>query len=338
MDQVTDLIARYLQAVKFWLPKKQQDDIIAELSEDLRAQIEERESLLGRKLNGSEVETLLRQRGSPIMVANSYLPQQQLIGPLLFPIYTFVLKIVSLCILIPAFVGWIAAIISHALRNVAGTWIPPFAVIAGHLWSGWFTAMAVVTLIFAVIERSSAKTQILENWNPRNLPPLRPARAIPRSSSVIEIVVHLCVLVWWATNMVAPLNLRIGNVHVAFTPAWELFYWAILVLTLFNAALSSINLMRPWWTSQRVAARLFLDVVGSAFFCWMLRANLVATITWPSATPDKSAFVLTQVNLWLERAFPYAILICLIIALTNAWRLIRAVRKADDRPLLTALV
>jgi hypothetical protein len=333
-----DLIERYLQAVKFWLPKKQQDDIIAELSEDLRAQIEERETALSRKLTEPEVESLLRQRGSPIMVANSYLPQQQLIGPLLFPIYTFVLKIVSLCILIPAFVGWIAAIISHILRNVTGTWNPPFAVIAGHLWTGWFTSMAVVTLVFAFIERSSAKTQILESWNPRRLPPLRPARAIPRSGSVIEIAVHLCVLVWWATNMAAPLNLRIGNVHLVLAPEWTLFYWAILVITLFNAAFATVNLMRPWWTAQRVAARLFLDVAGPAFFCWMLRANLIASIAWPSATPDKAAFVLTQINLWLERAFPYAILICLIVTVTNAWRLIRAVRKADARPMLTALV
>jgi hypothetical protein len=338
MDQVTDLIARYLQAVKFWLPKKQQDDIVAELSEDLSAQIEERESTLGRKLTEPEVETILRHRGSPILVANSYLPQQQLIGPLLFPIYVFVLKIVSLCILIPTFVGWIAAIVSHALRNVAGTWNPPFAVIASHLWSGWFTSMAVVTLVFAVLERTSAKTQILESWNPRKLPPLRPARAIPRSASVIEFAVHLCVLVWWATNMAAPLNLRFGNVHVGFAPEWSFFYWAILVSTLFNAAFSSVNLMRPWWTTPRVAARLFLDIAGSAFFCWMLRANLIVSITWPSAAPDKAAWVLTQINLWLDRSFPYAILICLLVIVTNAWRLIRAVRKPDAQPMLTALV
>ena len=31
-----ELIDRYLQAVRFWLPKAQADDIIAELSEDIR--------------------------------------------------------------------------------------------------------------------------------------------------------------------------------------------------------------------------------------------------------------------------------------------------------------
>ena len=36
-----ELLDRYLQAVKFWLPKSQRDDIIAELSEDIRCQFEE---------------------------------------------------------------------------------------------------------------------------------------------------------------------------------------------------------------------------------------------------------------------------------------------------------
>jgi hypothetical protein len=34
-----DLLDRYLQAVSFWLPKRQKDDIVAELSEELRSQM-----------------------------------------------------------------------------------------------------------------------------------------------------------------------------------------------------------------------------------------------------------------------------------------------------------
>jgi hypothetical protein len=63
-----DLINRYLQAVKFWLPKNQKQDIIAELAEDLRSQIEDREAELGRQLNESEVAELLKQR--PGVVSN----------------------------------------------------------------------------------------------------------------------------------------------------------------------------------------------------------------------------------------------------------------------------
>ena len=38
----TELIDRYLQAVRFWLPRtSRQEDVLAELGEDLRSQIED---------------------------------------------------------------------------------------------------------------------------------------------------------------------------------------------------------------------------------------------------------------------------------------------------------
>ena len=54
-----DILARYLQAVRFWLPRKQQDDIIEELREDIRSRIEDRESSLGRALTEDELLALL---------------------------------------------------------------------------------------------------------------------------------------------------------------------------------------------------------------------------------------------------------------------------------------
>jgi hypothetical protein len=113
-----ELLDRYLQAVKFWLPKAQKQDIIAELSEDIRSQIEEKETELGRKLNEAEVEAILKQLGRPILVANRYSPQQYLIGPVLFPIYRFVLKIVGSCYLVSWVLAWIG-FMSFALSGHA---------------------------------------------------------------------------------------------------------------------------------------------------------------------------------------------------------------------------
>ena len=44
-----DFLERYLQAVRFLLPKKQRHDIDQELSEELRSQIEEKEAELGAR-------------------------------------------------------------------------------------------------------------------------------------------------------------------------------------------------------------------------------------------------------------------------------------------------
>ena len=56
-----DLIDRYLQAVKFWLPKAQQQDILQELSVDIQSQVEDKEAELGHKLNEVEVADLLKK-------------------------------------------------------------------------------------------------------------------------------------------------------------------------------------------------------------------------------------------------------------------------------------
>src|ERR1700751_4107425 len=98
-----DLVARYLQAVQFWLPKKQKQDIIAELSEDLRSPIEDNETELGRKLSDDEVSALLKRSGSPLEVATRYLPQRYLIGPILYPAYLWVLGIGMLGVTVPRF-------------------------------------------------------------------------------------------------------------------------------------------------------------------------------------------------------------------------------------------
>ena len=75
-----DMLARYLQAVGFWLPRSQKNDILAELSEDLRSQMEDREAELGHPLDEAEVSAFLKRRGRPLLVAGRFLPQQHLIG------------------------------------------------------------------------------------------------------------------------------------------------------------------------------------------------------------------------------------------------------------------
>jgi hypothetical protein len=51
-----ELVDRYLKAVRFWLPKARQENILAELSENIRAQIDEKEAELGRKRNEADTE------------------------------------------------------------------------------------------------------------------------------------------------------------------------------------------------------------------------------------------------------------------------------------------
>src|SRR5580700_3678426 len=166
-----DLVDRYLQAVRFWLPKShRQEDLIAELGEDLRSQMEEKESELGDPLEEAEMSAILKRCGSPMMVAGRLGPSRHLIGPALFPIYEFVLKMVLLWILVPVF---IFAVGPANLASSGGHWASAVLETFGDLWSGLFIAAGIITLVFAIIERTSSHLGTEVKWDPLKLPPVR---------------------------------------------------------------------------------------------------------------------------------------------------------------------
>ena len=76
-----DLLERYLQSIRTFLPRKAQDDILRELSENILSQMEEKEAELGRPLTEAEQEEVIKQHGHPIVVAARYGRRQYLIGP-----------------------------------------------------------------------------------------------------------------------------------------------------------------------------------------------------------------------------------------------------------------
>src|SRR5262245_11836285 len=107
-----ELVDKYVQAVKQYLPEGQQNDIARELAENLRAQMEDREESLGRPLTPDEQEAILKRMGNPAVVAGRYQTNpmrlsfgRELIGPVLFPIYLRVLIIGLVLMLLGQFLA-----------------------------------------------------------------------------------------------------------------------------------------------------------------------------------------------------------------------------------------
>ena len=323
-----ELLERYLQAVKFWLPRKSKEDIIAELSEDIRSQIEEQETALGRKLNQAEVETLLKQRGSPLMVASRYQPQQSLIGPALFPIYSFVLKLLALVYLVPWIVVWICLMwFSPSYRAHHSGWINGMLSAWASLWTVVIFAVGGVTIVFAVLERTKFKARILEKWDPRKLPPVRDPNKIPRLESVAQIVANLMFVIWWSSMMASPNILDRIEVKISLAPVWPYFFWGFLLLALAVIPLATANLLRPYWTRTRASLRLALDLMSAALFCWMLKAHILAQISVANLPVQQAAKITNAINLWAARSFPIAVALGLIIAGADIYRIARVGRK-----------
>jgi hypothetical protein len=330
-----ELIDRYLNAVKFWLPRKQQDDIIAELSEDIRSQIEDQESELGRKLTEPEVAAILKHRGHPVIVAHRFLPQQHLIGPVLFPIYWFVMKIVLLCWFVPWMSTWVCLMSfspAYRLAHGGGTWLGALGALWGSFWVGAMISFGVVTLIFAILERTGARIKMLEDWEPRKLPVVRDPRQIPRCSSIFELVISLAFLVWWATALGFQTEFDFSGTKISLAPEWCYLLCGFLLVSLVNIALAAVNLFRPSWTRFRACVRLTSDVIGSGLFCLLLKSAIVAEIIAPNVPAARTLEITNAINLWSGRAFPAAIIFCVVIAAVNIRRIVRVKPTAAGLP------
>ena len=243
----TELVDRYLQAARFWMPKnRKREDLLAELGEDLRSQIEEKETQLGRPIQEGEVSEILKRCGAPMLVASRLGEKRHLIGPSLFPIYLFVLKAVLLWILVPVFLFIVGPV---NLTNAHGNWGVAIAQTLGNLWTGLFFAAAVITLVFAILERTQAMVEINCEWDPSTLPPLEKEES---KTSLVQAVCELAFgffgLIWLLLVPTYPfLIFGPASAFLKAAPMWHTFYWPIVSLAVLALLRSAITLARPQW-------------------------------------------------------------------------------------------
>ena len=294
-----ELLDRYLEAIEFWLPRRQRQDILAELSEDLRSQIEEKETELGRKLEDAEAEAILKRCGSPLAVASRYRPQQYLVGPTLFPIYRFVLAVLLIGCVVPRFLIWLAFLLvdpGHRgylhMENLGVT----------VLYFTFFT-----TLAFAIAERSGVKLEALDPWNPRKLPPARDPNRILRFGSLLEIAAALVFNVWFVSLFRPRPVIDLYGAQLTLAPEWRIFFWSFLVLAAANIAIAGVNLVQPYWTRLRASLRLVADGLGAGLFCGLLKAQVLVRISASSLPAPKAVELTSLINRWMARMLPWAI-------------------------------
>lgn len=286
-----ELLDRYLQAVRFWLPKNlRQEDVLAELGEDLRSQMEEKEAELHRPINQNEVSEILKRCGMPMVVAARLAPKRYLIGPTLFPIYTFVLKMVLLWIIVPVFVFIIgpATVATHVGEPGAA-----IAMSLGNLWSALFTAAGVITIVFVVLERTAASAKAECKWDPMKLPPVRKRERKPSLlETFCELVFNFFGLVWL---LLIPQNhfLILGPAagYLKPGPIWHTFYLPIVAVAAYSVLRCVITLAQPQWTWFPVLGRLMQNVFTMIVLKFMLIATArVSGASWhPFVVIDQAA-------------------------------------------------
>jgi hypothetical protein len=331
----TELVDRYLQAVRFWQPKSaRQEDVLAELGEDLRSQIEEKETEFGRSLNPDEVSTILKRCGSPMMVAGRLGPTRHLIGPALFPIYAFVLKMVLLWILVPVFIFIIGPV---NLANAGGAWGPAVAATLANLLFALFIAAGIITLIFAIVERTSSQLGIECKWDPLKLPPVRPQeRKTSFVKSGCELFFGFFGLVWLLLAPHYPfLILGPAAAFLKGAPIWHTFYIPILLLCLVGLLRSATMLWRPDWTSFPLWSQLLQNVLTFVVLNFLINAAHTGNGIWQPFLLPQDAVASSAHFIQVAGFVNLSILLCLagtwlglcIATIVQVWQLLMYLRK-----------
>src|SRR5215510_8087242 len=151
-----ETVDRYLKAVAKALPEAQREDIVRELSEDIRSEMEDKAGELGRPLTESEQQALLKQRGNPLVLAGRYRQDhrtlafgRQLIGPVLFPFYVRVLSFnlgLTFAVILTIFTA--LGVSGHPIG---------FNSILSSVLLQLFIQLGAMTLIFSLVDRHLAK-------------------------------------------------------------------------------------------------------------------------------------------------------------------------------------
>ncbi|MGH9616400.1 MAG: hypothetical protein ACRD28_06620, partial [Acidobacteriaceae bacterium] len=316
-----DILDRYLQAVGFWLPRQHRKDILAEIAEDLRSQIEEREIASGHPLDTAEIEAILEHRGRPMLVARRYSEQQYFIGPVFFPLYRFVLKILAACFLVPAVLS--AGGFFASRTGASGNWLPG---LLGTLFPISLTALymvVAVTVLFFILDRQQQRTGFLNKWRARNLAAIRLGHQTSRASAIWGMTSSALTFLWLLAIPHYPwLLLGPSAYYVTPAPLWYLYYRVLLAFAAVSTVENVVRVVRPAW--KNIASVLHISIVlgGLILLRQMMHHPVAFDLRQGVAATAHAKGVVAIVNAVVVISLPWASIGLWIALIVVVWILI----------------
>ncbi len=319
-----DLLDNYLNAVRWNLPRAARaDDIIAELRDVISSRIEDREEALDRSLTRDEISNVLRDFGHPLVVAARYDTHQWLIGPDIFPFYLFSLKVVlAICAVILVIQG-VASVLfgSHDVIRAL------MQMVGGGFWSLLGNA-GLVTLIFAVIERTGWLTEHLKEWKPEHLPDLselnlKGIQPKPQKGweSAFEVAVGIAVILWWTGLIHIPIMSNVPGMQIKLAPVWHDLWWPIMILLVARLIHNLVMWQRPRWKAIRVVLAVGTTAGALALLGTIYAAGHWVDVWAPNLPADQLAQIQQGINMGLHWAIIVVGVIWTIGCLQELWRI-----------------
>lgn len=319
------LIERYIQAVKFWLPRTQQDDIAAELHANILSQAEDKEAELGHPLQEEDEVAILKQLGPPPLVAASYRPDQgtvafgrQWIGPLVYPFYRVAVK-TTLAVL------GLLQLLDAATRVITGRTTVMQAIIQGawQLFDVAIMPLLLATAAFAAIDYALKEYRLAEKWDQRTLPMIQRQPVVPRANSIAGLIVQ-CVFVLWWLNLPNFSAVTIGVLRPA--PIWQTLYLPTLFIAFVILAQHLATLVRPTWSWLPPAVGFLTSILSLVILYPILQAHSLASLTTMNST-ELADFRLSKINTHLHFWVLVIWISIVIVAVVDAVKTARLLRN-----------
>jgi hypothetical protein len=324
---MTDMVQRYLAAVKRRLPEQNAGDIIAELGEAIASKIEAREEQLERPAEADDVAAVLKEFGHPVVVASRYSGRDHLIGPQLYPWFWDAQRIgVGLVLAIGLIVLGVRALGADAPISFVSRGI-------GNILEGALLAFGMLTAVFVVLERTGTNLGLAARWSPKTLPQdhIRKPRSL--FESAFTFAFDIVFILWWVRVIDFPNQVPgpDNSMELHFAEAWAQLHTPILVLALLTAAVHLSDILHPGWSRLRAAVSILGHIGGLAVLWALFRAGPLVSVTASAAESERALEVANFINGLFGPLIAIVGLFWAIGMGVEIWRLIRSIRPSDAK-------
>lgn len=260
-----NLVQNYLEQVNAWLPDSADSDVLQELESTIEEHLDAFEEENGKPATDQDIADILRGIGSPKTVASRFGKQQYLIGPELYPIWRYSVRIALTLMLILFFINGLLRYVS-GINDIflSAEWF------MGLLQPG-LVAVALTTIIFGLMERQGKTDYFKDSWDPLKQFSVKQSKS-DQQDAVTNVIGDVLFLIIWNRwlDFSQDAVYRLDSLTVQFHDIYHLLFWPVNLLLLCSIGFYGWQLFTQFWRKSTLIAALAIDCVSLVVLVVML--------------------------------------------------------------------
>ena len=155
----------------------------------------------------------------------------------------------------------------------------------------------------------------------------------------MQLFFDVVFILFWVKVVQFPSEIPVSDgasVGLAFSPAWDVVYWPILVLASGALAVHAADLLHPAWSRARSVVVIGGHLMGLAILWVLYRSQPLVEVTPLNADAEQAERIRLTVESVVNISLGVAGLVWAITIGVEIWRLWRSARPAGCPPPLPA--